>query len=65
MERTLEKLCVKKCLSALLLQYAIEDLDQLVLVVTEMLVSEGLSFTAPLVRELILEINLEHPVHPE
>ena len=54
-----------KCLSALLLQYAIADLDQLVLVVTEMLVSEGLSFTAPLVRELILEINLEHPVHPE
>ena len=65
MERLLEKQCVKKCLCAVLLQYAIADLDQLVLVVTEMLVSEGLSFTAPLVRELILEINLEHPVHPE
>ena len=55
----LEKLCVKKCLKAVLVQYAIDDLEQLVLIVTEMLVSEGLSFTGALVRELILEINLE------
>ena len=65
MERVLEKQCVKKCLCAVLLQHVIDDLDQLVLIVTEMLVSEGLSFTDTLVRELILEINLERPVHPE
>jgi hypothetical protein len=65
MERMLEKLCVKKCLKAVLDQYAIDDLEQLVLIVTEMLVSEGLSFTDTLVRELILEINLEDPVDPE
>ena len=65
MDRMLENLCVKKCLKAVLVQYAIDDLEQLVLIVTEMLVSEGLSFTDTLVRELILEINLEDPVDPE
>ena len=59
--RTLEKQCVKKCLAAVLGQYAIVDLDQLVLVVTEILRHEGLSFTETLVRELILEINAEGP----
>ena len=43
----------------LLNHYDIEDLDQLVLVVTEMLVSQGLTFTDTLVRQLILEINAD------
>ena len=58
MERELEKQCVKKCLQAVL-QYAIEDLDQLVLVVTEMLRDSGLPFTDTLVRELVIEISAE------
>ena len=58
MERELEKQCVEKCLQAVL-QYAIEDLDQLVLVVTEMLRDSGLSFTDTLVRELVIEISAE------
>ena len=58
MERELEKQCVKKCLQAVL-QYVIDDLDQLVLVVTEMLRDSGLSFTDTLVRELVIEISAE------
>ena len=58
MERELEKQCVKKCLQTVL-QYAIADLDQLVLVVTEMLRDSGLSFTDTLVRELVIEISAE------
>jgi hypothetical protein len=58
MERELEKQCVKQCLQAVL-QYAIDDLDQLVLVVTEMLQDSGLSFTDTLVRELVIEISAE------
>ena len=55
----LEKLCVEKSLKAVVGHYDIEDLDQLVLVVTEMLVSQGLTFTDTLVRQLILEINAD------
>ncbi len=65
MERTLQKQCVKKCLKAVLGQYAIVDLDQLVLLVTEMLAHSGLSFTDTLVRELVMEISAEDPVDPE
>ena len=65
MERMLQKLCVKKCLKAVVGQYDIVDLDQLVLVVTEILAHEGLSFTDTLVRELIVEISAEDPVDPE
>ena len=64
MERMLKKECVRKCLNAVLAQYTPVDLDQLVLVVTEMLVQEGLSFTDTLVMELLMEIYDELPVDP-
>ena len=60
MERLLEKLCVKKCLKAVLVQYAMDDLEQLVLIVTEMLVSEGLSFTGALVRSPMPDAEFKH-----
>ena len=59
MERMLEKLCVEKSLTAVVGHYDIKDLDQLVLVVTEMLRDSGLSFTDTLVRELVIEISAE------
>lgn len=61
MERTLQKQCVEKSLAAILGRYVIADFDQLVHVVTEMLLHERLPFTNTLVKELILEIDVEGP----
>lgn len=58
--RCIQKAFVKKCL-AMALDEDFADLDELVAVMTPMLLEEGCTFPETLVRELIIEINDELP----
>lgn len=59
--RCIQKAFVKKCLAMAIDGRNFADFDELVAVVTPMLLEEGCTFSEALVRELILEINDELP----